>query len=461
LQPPKLERQVGIEVYASCSKGLGGTIRENVEDFIVEELLVDGSKAQAETSESYTEHQVLGCSMAKNRYLLCTMVKRNWDTFVAIKRIANNLGVGSEQIQIAGIKDAKALTAQHITIEGASLEQAQKIYVKDIKIRPLGYLHNKLSTYYLLGNSFNIRIRALNHSKPVIKKRIAETVEELKTVGGIPNFFGHQRFGTIRPITHLVGKEFIKKDVKAAAMLFLAKPSPYEHASSRRARQELQATHDFEKAAKEFPSQLRYEVSMLKHLVKRPDDFAGSFRTLPFKLQELFIQAYESYLFNKFLSRRIAQGLPLNMAEDGDYVVAIERSGLPSLNIFKTVNMENRSEINNSIRSGKLRLAIPLIGFKQHPSQGVQGEIEKHVLEEEEVSPSEFRISSMPEVNTKGRLRAAVIPINNFSTGDISSDANGTVGQEIGVTFMLYRGSYATILLREIMKPRNPIKEGF
>jgi tRNA pseudouridine13 synthase len=461
LQPPKLEKQVGIEVYASRSTGIGGIIRENVEDFIVEELLVDGSKAQTETSESCTNHQVLGCSTAKNRYLLCIMVKRNWDTFVALKRIANQMGIGSEQIQIAGIKDAKALTAQHITIEDTSPEQLQKIYVKDIKIRPLGYLHHKLSTYYLLGNSFHIRIRALNHSKPIIKKRITKTVEELKTIGGIPNFFGHQRFGTIRPITHLVGKAIIKKNLETAAMLFLAKPSPYEHPSSRQARHELQATHDFEKALKEFPSQLRYEILMLKHLVKRPNDFAGSFRTLPFKLQELFIQAYESYLFNKFLSRRIAQGLPLNMAEAGDYVVAIEHSGLPSPTISKKVNTEKKSEINNSIRSGKLRLAIPLIGFKQYPSQGAQGEIEKRILEEEDVSPSEFRIPTVPEVNAKGRLRPAITPINNFSMDETSSDSNSPPGQEIGVTFMLYRGSYATILLREIVKPRNLIKEGF
>jgi len=461
LQPPKLEKQVGIEVYASCSTGIGGTIRENVEDFIVEELLVDGSKAQTETSESCTHHKVLGCSTAKNRYLLCIMVKRNWDTFAALKRIANQLGIDLEQIQIAGIKDAKALTAQHITIEDASPEQVQKVCVKDMKIRPLGYLHNKLSTYYLMGNSFHIRIRDLNHSNPVIKKRISKTVEELEAMGGIPNFFGHQRFGTIRPITHLVGKAIIKKSLETAAMLLLAKPSPYEHPSSRQARQELQATHDFEKALKEFPSQLRYEISMLKYLVKHPTDFPGSFRTLPFKLQELFIQAYESYLFNKFLSRRIAQGLPLNLAEVGDYVVAIEHSGLPSPTIFKTVNMEKREEINNSIRSGKLRLAIPLIGFKQHASQGVQGEIEKQILEEEDVTPSEFRIPTMPEVNTKGRLRTAVTPINNFSTEEMSHDANEPPGQEIGVTFMLYRGSYATILLREIMKPRNMIKEGF
>jgi tRNA(Glu) U13 pseudouridine synthase TruD len=29
------------------------------------------------------------------------------------------------------------------------------------------------------------------------------------------------------------------------------------------------------------------------------------------------------------------------------------------------------------------------------------------------------------------------------------------------LSFMLLRGSYATVLLREIMKPENPIKAGF
>jgi tRNA pseudouridine13 synthase len=149
------------------------------------------------------------------------------------------------------------------------------------------------------------------------------------------------------------------------------------------------------------------------------------------------------------------------MVEVGDWVVAIEHSGLPSPTMFKAVNLEKRSEINNSMRYGKLRLAIPLVGFRQHLSQGTQGEIEKRILEEEDVSPSEFRSPAMPEIGTKGRLRAATTPINDFSTDEISHDAKRPREHEIAVTFMLYRGSYATILLREIMKPRNIIKEGF
>jgi tRNA pseudouridine13 synthase len=461
LQVPKLEKQIGIEVYATSSAGIGGTIRENVEDFVVEETLVDGSKAKTNASESCAEGQALGCSTEERRYLLCIMVKRNWDTLIALKNIAKQLGIASGQIQVAGIKDAKAVTAQYLTIENTAPEEIQKTHIEDIEIRPLGYLRNKLSAYYLLGNSFRIRIKAVDHSETVIKNRIKKTADEFKALGGAPNFFGHQRFGTARPITHLVGKAMIEKNLKKAAMMFLAKPSPYEHPSSRRARQELQVTQDFKQALKDFPKQLGYERSMLRRLVKNPIDFIGAFRTLPFKLQEMFIQAYESYLFNRFLSRRIALGLPLNTVEVGDRVVAVERSGLALPTMYKTVNIENRTLINDSIKAGKTRLAIPLIGFKQPTSEGAQGEIEKQILGKEDVSSEDFKIRDMPEISARGTLRTATAPVNSFSTDYIMSDVIRRRRYDIGVSFSLYRGSYATTVLRELMKPRDIIRQGF
>ena len=43
---PSLDKQLGIEVYGTKSLGIGGVIREEIDDFVVEEVLVDGSKAQ-------------------------------------------------------------------------------------------------------------------------------------------------------------------------------------------------------------------------------------------------------------------------------------------------------------------------------------------------------------------------------------------------------------------------------
>lgn len=455
---PKVEKQIGIEVYATASSGIDGVIRQSVEDFVVEEVLADGSTARIDQP---TSRQVLGSSTIKNRYLLCVMVKRDWDTFQAIKMVAGQLGISLGQIHIAGIKDAKAVTAQHIAIEGVFAEDVRKVNVKDIEVRPIGYLRNKLSSYYLLGNSFGITIRAINHSKSTIEKRVAKIIEELEVVGGSPNFFGHQRFGTNRPITHLVGKALVKGNFKKAMILFLAKPSPYEHPESRQAREELQAKQDFKQALKNFPGQLHYERLMLKHLVQKPDDFIGAFRRLPTKLRMLFPQAYQSCLFNKFLSKRITMGLPLNRAEAGDYVVNVERSGLPMLTMYRTVSPQSSSEINSAIAAGKMRLAFPLVGLKQHMSRGVQGEIEKQILEKENIASEDFKIDAMSEVTAKGELRTAITPLNRFSSIEIARDSTDSAKQMAGLSLMLYRGSYATILLRELMKTRNPIKAGF
>jgi tRNA pseudouridine13 synthase len=455
---PRSDTLLGIGVYATETSGVGGVIRQSVDDFVVEEVLVDGSKAEIEKA---AERRVLSASRSKQPYLLCVLVKRNWDTFIAIKNIAKELGINQKQISIAGIKDAKAVTAQHITIEHASMEDIAKVDVKDMEIRPLGYIRDKLSPYYLLGNNFTIKIKAIKRSESNIEKRIAETARALDASGGIPNFFGHQRFGTTRPITHNVGKAIVEGDFKEAAMLFLAKPSVHEHPSSRQARKELQSTQDFKQALQNFPKQLRYERPMLKYLVENPEDFVGAFRQLPIKLQALFVQAHQSYLFNRFLSERIKNGFSLNKAEVGDYVVSVERSGLPMVNTAKIASAETVAEANDLIKAGRMQVALPLIGLKQRPSQGAMGQIERQILEEEDVKAENFRVNAIPKISGRGGLRAVVAPIKGFKLNAVSVCAGNHGEREADLSFMLLRGSYATVFLREIMKPRNPIKAGF
>jgi tRNA pseudouridine13 synthase len=458
LPVPKIDKFLGIEVYATETTGVGGVIRKSVDDFVVEEVLVDGSKAKIEKA---VENRVLGASTSKQRYLLCVLVKRNWDTFIALRNIAKQLDISQRQVQIAGIKDAKAVTAQHITVENCSIEDVSKLNVKDIEVSAVGYVRDALSPYYLLGNNFTIRIKAIKRSESTIEKRITETARALDAIGGIPNFFGHQRFGTTRAITHLVGKAIVEGDFEEAAMLFLAKPSVHEHPSSRKARTELQSTRNFKQALQNFPKQLRYERLMLIHLVEKPDDFVGAFRRLPIKLQPLFVQAYQSYLFNRFLSERIKNGFSLNKAEVGDYVVNVERSGLPMFNTARVAGAENLSEANKLIKAGRMRIALPLIGIKQRLSQGAMRQIERQVLKEESVKPENFKVDAVPRISRRGGLRAIVTPVKNFKLHGVSACAANQRKRQADLSFMLLRGSYATVLLREIMKPSNPIKAGF
>ena len=40
----------------------------------------------------------------------------------------------------------------------------------------------------------------------------------------VPNYFGHQRFGISRPISHLVGLNILKGDFQEAVMIYLTDP---------------------------------------------------------------------------------------------------------------------------------------------------------------------------------------------------------------------------------------------
>ncbi len=450
---PRLERMLGIEAYVSQSLGIGGRIRQFTGDFVVEEVFVDGSKAQVSSTETL---QPVG----GGRYLICVLVKQDWDTFLAIKKVARRLGISPKRIQIAGIKDAKAFTAQHISIRGGTSERVSRVKIKDITLHPLRFSDERVYSQLLLGNQFHITIRTISHSSSVIEKRVKNIQNELFSLGGVPNFFGHQRFGTIRPNTHLIGKLLVRGDLERAALTFLAKPSLYEHPESREARQQLQDTQDFVEALHCFPTRLRYERLMLVHLAKQSKDFIGAFRKLPSKLRRLFVQAYQSFLFNKFLSQRMKREVDFNDVQVGDYVVHLDRYGLPTME-FEQATAQSLPSVKKALKKGKMQVAVPLIGFKQGPSEGVQGEVERGILEDENVVPRNFYIPSMPETSAPGRLRTVLAPITDLSVEEASRDSASPPKRKIRLSFTLHRGSYATVLLREFMKPRNLIKAGF
>ena len=444
---PDLDKLLGMDAYATKTEGMGGRIKESVDDFVVEEVLVDGTKASV---NGVVPSRVIGSTAQRQRFLLCLMVKRNWDTFIATKNIAKSLGIDQNRVQFAGIKDAKAVTAQHITIENVSVEDAAKVDVKDLKVTPIGYVREMLSLFYLLGNNFTITIKNPDAPEADAKEHIEQTIQELTQQGGIPNYFGHQRFGTTRPITHLVGKALTQGNFEEAAMLFLAKPSPYEHPSSRQARQQLEETHDFKVACREFSKATPIRTPNAQHLAENPTDYVGAFQRLQPKLQALFVQAHQSYLFNRFLSQRILHGLPLNEAVVGDFVVAVERSGLPLTTVDKVVTAENLAQVNAAVKAGKMRVALPIFGMKQKLSGGVMGEIEREVLAAEGIGDGPIRLNELSRVGGKGGLRTVLTPVKDFKLINASADS-------VQVSFMLLRGCYATVLLRELMKPSDPV----
>ena len=110
------------------------------------------------------------------------------------------------------------------------------------------------------------------------------------------------------------------------------------------------------------------------------------------------------------------------------------------------------TSVNEQIKAGKLRVALPIVGVRQKLSQGVMGQIEKEVLEEEEIKLENLQVNALSRIGGKGGLRTAVTPIRDFKLQNVSANASGK-GCQAELSFMLLRGSYATVVLREIMKP--------
>ena len=106
-------------------------------------------------------------------------------------------------------------------------------------------------------------------------------------------------------------------------------------------------------------------------------------------------------------------------------------------------------------------VAAPLIGPEQLPSKGLQGEIEQAILEAENVTPEKFNIPFMPEATAEGRVRAVLNPVWNLLQEEISADSENKDKQMMKLGFTLNRGSYATVVLREFMKPQDLIAAGY
>ncbi|MEM3151379.1 MAG: tRNA pseudouridine(13) synthase TruD, partial [Candidatus Bathyarchaeia archaeon] len=307
-------------------------------------------------------------------------------------------------------------------------------------------INEPLNSSFLLGNNFTITIRDIKLTSKEAKEAIENTLKEVNEVGGVPNFFGHQRFGTIRPITHIVGKYIVKRDFEKAVLTYLCSSSFYEKPEIKSIRDELLTTLNFKKALKAFPTRLEYERIMLKHLINHSNDYIGALKRLPSRLRLLFVNAYQSFLFNEVLSRRVLAKLPLNKALEGDWV--FEDSTLAK------ASKDNLKELNKKIDEGKAVLALPVFGYQTKLSNGVQGEIERDILRSECITLKSFYIGPMPEVSSAGGFRAALAKVKNISFNIIKE-------KDVGLKFFLEKSCYATVFLREIMKPKNLLEAGF
>ena len=396
---PKIDSDIGISVYTTKFVGAGGIIKKSNDDFKVKELLSE---------------KALKTISSDNGLSVYTLQKNGIDTSHALRDVEKRFGLVLKSL---GLKDASAITEQYVFSKTIS-KSLETIQGKNYTLKRLGFVKKPISKKDMIGNYFEIKIN--NPSRG-----ISDFNEHEK----ILNFFGYQRFGSKRPITHLVGKAIIQKDYQMALDLLLNYSSEYDTEENNSNRKIISERTTELSVIDRIPKSMDIEISLLKKL-SETKDLKIVLRSIPLQMRRFYIQAYQSYIYNKTLSMAFDYGEELFSAKEGD--VCFDRNYV----LGKFQNDPSQM------------LAIPLVGHSYFKKTRFDFYIQK-ILDEEEVSLNDFFIKDFQEISIEGGFRNAIMQCNNFQ-----------INENI-VKFHLSRGSYATIILREILKPENPLESGF
>jgi tRNA pseudouridine13 synthase len=418
------EEEIGISVYLTKDvQGIHGRLKLEPEDFVVE------------------EESIFPPEDAEGPITVAVVKHRNWEMNRLVRRLSANLRMGRGMVAFAGTKDKRSVATQVMTFH-ARLEDVAALQIPDVEI--LRTYRSRLDTRLgnLIGNRFKIVVNEIEPDRA--EERIAAVSVKVTELGGFPNFFGVQRFGVTRPITHLIGKAMVRGDFEKAVMLYLGEETEYEFDECKEARRFIAETRDFKKALEIFPESLTFERMMLGHLSRNPGDYAGAIRTLPRNLVMMFVHAYQSFLFNRILSLRIEANIPLDIAIEGDVILPLDKNGLPDHRRYVRATSVNIERVNEQIANGRGFISGSLFGSNPALAEGAMGEIERRVVKEEALESEDFIVTQLLEASSKGMRRELISPVK-----DLLYKVDGA---SASFSFGLNKGCYATSLLREYMK---------
>ncbi|GAB3706978.1 tRNA pseudouridine(13) synthase TruD [Halorubrum pallidum] len=508
-----IERAVGMDYYVSAGDGIGGRLRESPDDFRVRELEAFEPEPLDADPGSYPE-------------LVVRVTLRNWDTNDFARRVSNALQISRERVSWAGTKDKRAVTTQLFTLRG--VDPADLPEIRGAEIDVLGRAGRGLTFGDLAGNAFDIRVADAVEDAP---ERVTDVVRELRafadgdghdgagteadaTAGspdddalvdgasvGVPNYFGQQRFGSRRPVTHRVGLAIVRNDPREAVRLYAGNPAPAEPDDTRAARGRVDAAFgvgdaggdatgetsnetdasgeiasgtdggddraedtgdgDWAACLDEIPRKLRFERSMIHRLADRdvsPDaprdhgDWWHALEAVPSNLQRLFVNAAQSALFNRIVSERLRRGIPFDRPVAGDVVCfadldAPDELYAPDADRLQRVDADRVSVVTRHCERGRAFVTAPLVGTDTELGDGEPGAIEHEVLDDAGIEPADFDLPG--DFDSAGTRRAVLLR----SDLDVTMDDG-----DPRFAFALPSGSYATVLLREFTKA-GPLDE--
>ncbi len=386
--------------------GIGGVIKETPDDFMVEEI------------PSYEP-----CGSGEHCYL--TIEKRGITTLEAIRRVARELHVQERDIGYAGMKDSVGITRQTISLQRIRPEDAAGREFDGVKVLAAVRHTNKLKLGHLKGNRFRIVVRGVSATAAEIVPAVLVVLARR----GVPNYFGQQRYGA-QGNSHLVGLAMLRRDWQGAVDRLMGEPEAVRDEQWRAA---IVAYHggDIAEALRLMPRHCRTEHDLLQRLATRPDAWEKAFNAVHPRLKKLYLSAFQSYLFDSVVERHL---VGIDGLLTGDLA-------------YKHVNgacflVEDAALEAPRAAEFEISASGPMFGCKMKNPTGTPLELEQGVLAEAGLSPDDFDLGS--GLRMEGERRPLRVPLSESSFK--------VEGGNALLEFALPKGSYATSVLREIIK---------
>ncbi|TIB00414.1 hypothetical protein E3P96_02653 [Wallemia ichthyophaga] len=431
---------------------------------------VRGGKPRKEPNQFDKEHP----------YIHFTLQKSNRDSSDTMNHLSRMLKIKDKLINVAGTKDKRGITTQRVCIKrggltlqdvwkrvnnaGTAEEKERKKCRRTIeealsergergcRIGDLSYATKNFDLGNLNGNRFGIILRDVECDS---EETIHASLKVLSERGFI-NYFGMQRFGTSVVPTHYIGWLLLKMDWEGACSSIL-RVQPNEDEECVRGRKALLDDNNANAALKILPRKMVAERSIIDHLKKQPKDFLGALGKIPRNLRTMYVHAYQSYIWNAAVSKRIKDfGLSVvagDLVMEGEQVKRVEDGELDKYKIYDVI--------------------MPLAGHNTMYPGGQVGDKYKEMLKTDHLDWEKLW-RPQREYSMEGSYRKMVhLPkdvkweVIKYVTGDeqllksaeeemLGLPVDKVEGEKrntaVSMSFNLGSGTYATMLLREILK---------
>lgn len=444
----EVEKFVGIETFATHDiTGIKGDYKSQIKDFIVKEI--DHNGKILDIKEDYRSSTF--SEELKDRYTWFNLIKVNYDTFEALRKISKKLNIPYKLFSYSGLKDKNSISVQKVCVKGNHITDLRNLKINDIFIRNIQPKRKPIKLGSHLGNHFSIIIRNVHPIKNL--KNDLEKLIQLLNQYGFPNYFGLQRFGKYRPNSHLVGYRILERDYQKAFDEFISTTYSTESLESEKVRRDFRNTGNLQNALKEFPKSLNYERNMIEYLINNNGDYEGSINTLPSDLKKLLISSFQSYIFNKMLSLRVKKKIPLFNPVDGDVISILDDINGNITSVKYTYGNSYDNYLDKALRLNRASIVMPIIGSNTNLDEfPLMKSLFEEITEQEKIKKNIFKDKLHDELEFKGSLRSMTIKPTSLKLMSINQDELYTGRCKVKIEFSLKRGSYATMLIREFIK---------